>query len=148
MCFKIICDWLNNRKLIKPATLSPIDHSEIYTILKAELGEGCAIFLSDMNYWTTNIEEIKRFLSLDDSDKYNYTVEKFDCDDFSYRLMGQFSVPGWSELPFGIIWVGIKDGGHALNCFVDINREVWLIEPQNDKVFRIPKDWTPWLVMM
>lgn len=148
MCLKIICDWITNRDIKKPNPLEKIDHSELYTILRAEFGDKCAIFLSDIDYWTTKTSEVKRFLRMDDTDKVRYQREIMDCDDFSYRLIGQFSVHGWSALPLGIIWVGIKENGHALNCFVDVDRKVWLIEPQNDKIFKIPKSWTPWLVVM
>ena len=48
------------------------------------------------------------------------------------------SIPGWSDLAFGIIWTD----KHALNCFVDENKKFWLVEPQNDKIM---EDFEPWM---
>ena len=152
MCFqwikKLICGEPES-KIKPPKTLDPIDASEILTILRAELGESCRIYLSDFNYKTTTKSELRRFLNSDETDLYTYQSEYFDCDNFSYRLMGNLSIPNWAALPFGILWVGLPNGGgHALNIFIDKNREVWIVEPQNDRVYKFPENWTPWLVMM
>lgn len=65
---------------------------------------------------------------------YNYKEEKLSltpaCDDFSYRLMGQLSIPEWSGIAFGIVWTNL----HALNCFIDDKGKFWFIEPQSDKL--------------
>jgi hypothetical protein len=147
-------DFLRN-KICKPKTnIEPpllkddITHGEVLTILRSEFGEKCGIYLSDINYRTCDIKEIERFMKLDDTDKYKYVPCFFDCDNYSFRLMGNLSVPGWSDLTFGIFWCGTPNGGHALNCFVDVERTVWIIEPQNNTVFRLPDDWTPWLVIV
>lgn len=58
------------------------------------------------------------------------------CDDFSYRLMGQFSIRGWSDLCFGIVWTYY----HALNCVVAENGEVYFIEPQSDELLEPTDD--------
>jgi len=143
MCFSFFKD-----KVDKPDPLEDVDHTEIMTVLRAEMGEDCMIYLSDRDYQVTSKEEIENFLALDDTDKRKYLSEYHDCDDFSYRLHGQFSVPGWSGLAFGILWAGVPGGGHAINCFVDNDKEVWIIEPQNDKIFKLPDDWEPWIVFM
>ena len=53
--------------------------------------------------------------------------------------MGDLSMPGWAALPFGIIWIGLDHSGHALNCFIDSDRKVWLIEPQSDAIISVDK---------
>jgi len=151
MCIK----WLR-KKLCEPqCEVDPpsekwdIDSSEVLTTLRAELGPDCKIYLSDVDYKTTKIDYIKNFLSSDDTNYYNYIADLYDCDDFSYRLHGQLSVPGWGDLTFGIFWAGMPGGGgHAVNIFLDKDREVWLIEPQNDSVYKLPDNWEPWLVVM
>lgn len=144
---KIICKPKVN--IQPPKIKNDLDHSEALTILKSELGTKCKIYLSDMLYKTTSKEEIERFLAEDDTNYYKYVSEFFDCDDFSYRLHGQLSVPGWSDLAFGIFWTGLPNGGgHALNIFIDNEDKVWIVEPQNDKVYELPDDWEPWLVVM
>ena len=66
-----------------------------------------------------------------------FVAEDRDCDDFSYRLMGQFSIRGWSQLCLGIVWTHT----HALNCFVDENKKLWFIEPQTDKIQEGLEEW-------
>jgi len=144
MCWNIF----SKDKLGKPSPLINIDNTEVMSILRAEMGTECVIYLSDADYQVTSKAEIVRFLSLDDSDKEKYVSEYYDCDDFSYRLHGQFSIPGWSSLAFGILWSGTPNGGHAINCFIDEDREVWVVEPQNDSIFKLPKNWEPWIIIM
>ena len=95
------------------------------------------IFLSDTVYRLCDTADMEEFLAEDRTDVYKYRKESYDCDDFAYRLMGQLSVPGWADLAFGIVWTD----QHALNVFVDEDKEVWFIEPQSDAIFEkaIPK---------
>jgi len=84
---------------------------------------------------------------------FNKSSEEFDesrnaCDDFSFALMGHISNPSWGALPFGIVWTKIPGGAHAVNCFIDKNRDVWIVEPQNDAVYKCPSNWEPYLVMI
>ena len=65
-----------------------------------------------------------------------YLPEERDCDDHSYRLMGQLSIPGWSALSFGILWTF----SHALNCFVTENGGFRLVEPQTDQIRSLKPD--------
>jgi len=90
------------------------------------------IYLSDITYLLCGKKDVKRFLEADETDRRTYVKSHYDCDDFAYRLMGQFSVSGWSHLAFGIVWTT----NHAMNCFVDENMTFWFIEPQNDKLYR------------
>ncbi len=112
---------------ILPTSTERIDYADLYALLRAEAPQA-EIFLSDKDYLLCNREDVKRFLAADGTNKSVYVAEKFDCDDFSYRLMGQFSVPGWSALAFGILWTD----KHAMNCMVTEEGVFYLIEPQND----------------
>ena len=108
----------------------------------------CPILLSDEDYKTTTKEELIRYLSEDTTNDYPYISEWYDCNNFSYTLMGRLSNPDWGCLPFGILWTDTPLGGHAVNCFVDYNRDVWIVEPQSDEVFELPDNWEPWIVIM
>jgi hypothetical protein len=84
---------------------------------------------------------------------FNNSTEKLDesrntCDDFSYSIMGRISNPDWGALPFGVLWTEVPGGAHAVNCFIDNNRDVWVLEPQTDSLFSLPGNWNPYLVMM
>ena len=105
-------------------------------------------YMSDEEYGLTSIEEMSAFLKEDRTNEYVYG-NSYDCDDFSYRLMGNLSVPGAGKLAVGIIWV-IKENGecHALNCFIDDMCEAYMIEPQNDLIFSKPFGWRVVVIMM
>jgi len=51
--------------------------------------------------------------------------------------MGQFSVPGWSDLAFGIVWTDI----HALNIMVGTDKQIYFLEPQLDKILLELEPW-------
>lgn len=112
--------------------LPPTIRREIgYTELHGLLLEKCPqVYLSDSNRSLCDIEDINSFLSQDETNRITYQSEVFDCDDFTYRLMGQFSTLGWANIAKGIVWTNT----HALMCCVDSNLDFWYIEPQNDTV--------------
>lgn len=55
------------------------------------------------------------------------------CDDFSFRLMGQFSTPKMADLAFGIA----ISQTHAYNIFVDSSEKIYIIEPQTDNILPV-----------
>jgi len=98
---------------------------------------GADIFLSDRNFKLCAYDDIAWFLAQDQTNKLEYVAEKYDCDDFAYRLMGQFSVPGWSDLAFGLVWTE----KHAMNIIVAEDKKIFFIEPQSDKLEKELKLW-------
>lgn len=130
-----------------PQYLEGIGYSELRSILKAEF-PSIALHLSDRDYKTTSKTELERFMKHDLTDARQYIAEYYDCDDFSYTLMGAISNPEWGALPFGILWANIPGGAHAVNCFVDKKRQVWIVEPQNDSIFACPDNWAPYFIVM
>jgi len=151
MCIKeLICKkYIDqaNYKIPPPKELDPIGYTEIWSILKAEF-PNAKIHLADRDYKTTSKEELMRFLKYDLTDIRKYIPEYYDCDDFSYALMGALSNPNWGALPFAILWATTPNGGHAINCFIDKDRQVWIIEPQNDWIGTTPKGWEAYLIIM
>ena len=130
MCFK--------KKIIpKPGIRNQANGQFISDILNAVIPSATHIYISDSTYWLCSEDDIKTFLSLDKTNKEKYVPEEMDCDDFSYRLMGQLSVPEWSGIAFGIVWTNL----HALNCFIDDAGKFWFIEPQTDELLDKLQDW-------
>lgn len=124
-----------NRPQSPPKSTKPIGYFPLKQMIREKF-PGVTIYFSDIDYLLCGKEDIQRFLKADETDRYTYVKAHYDCDDFAYRLMGQFSVPRWSHLAFGIVWTT----NHAMNCFVDEDKVFWFIEPQNDKLYReIPK---------
>jgi len=117
-----------------PKVTGEIDWNELRSILKEKFPDA-KIYLSDGKYKLAPVSEIKRFLEKDNTDKYKYQVTYFDCDNYSYRLMGNASTPEWASLAFGICWTQT----HAFNIFVGSDKKAYLIEPQSDKVYEYSK---------
>ena len=105
-----------------------------YDSLK-ELFEGKTkhLFLSDAEYKLVSYDSMKEFLDWDRTDREKWTMTWRDCDDFSYRLMGQASTPEWASIAFGIAW----SKTHAFNVFVSEDRIPFIIEPQTDKIIKL-----------
>jgi len=144
---KNFCSCVDTDNILPPNYLDDINYSEITTIINAEF-PNATLLLSDNDYKTTTKEELIRFLKEDITDDWTYVSEYMDCDDFSYSIMGQLSNPEWGALPFGILWTSTPNGGHAVNCFIDNDREVWILEPQTDVLFKLPTNWDPYVIMM
>jgi len=117
---------------ILPTSTERIEHEELLSLLQTHLPEA-GIYLSDREYLLCKYDDMALFLAQDETNKMGYIPEERDCDDFSYRLMGQFSIPGWSDLCFGIVWTDY----HALNCMIDEDKKIWFIEPQTDEIKEI-----------
>jgi len=88
------------------------------------------LYLADVDYYLCPKQDVEEFLAEDPTDQERYVTEVFDCDDFSFRLMGQFHTKPYSALAFGIAWSSV----HAYNVFIDIEGKVWIIEPQTDEL--------------
>jgi len=145
MCFRY---FLEKRYGISPPVETDvITFTEVITILDAQFPKA-EKWVSDSIFKVAPFSEYERFLSWNQVDKRLYIKEFHDCDDYSFQLMGDIQIPKWSELAFGILWTSTPNGGHAVNFFIDNNRDVWIVEPQNDKIFVMPKDWEEYLVIM
>lgn len=145
MCF----NWYIKQKygISPPNPLVDIGFSDLQMIVRAEFPDA-QIYLSDSYYKTTTLDELRRFLEWDKTDERTYTSEWFDCDDFSTVLTGDVNIPGWEWLPFGMLWTETGTGGHAVNVFIDDKSEIYIVEPQNDQIFKCPGDWKPYLVII
>lgn len=114
----------------KPSSTQDISYSELMAIIRRRFPDEGEIYLSDRTYKLCNIDDVREFCQRDNTNHQKYTANDFDCDDFAYRLMGQFSTPDWSALAFGICWTD----RHALTCFVDEDKMLWFLEPQSDAI--------------
>jgi len=114
---------------ILPTSTKRIKGEVLYKLLRDKFPDA-ELYLSDKDYLLCSYDDIALFLAQDNTNKMGYIKEILDCDDFSYRLMGQFSIPGWSDLAFGIVWSNV----HALNICVTEDLEVLFVEPQSDEL--------------
>jgi len=121
--------WLPRIDVLEPEIVAVYDARTIRNKLSEAFPDAELTFLSDEKYQITNLRSLQDFLALDDTDKAKYTPVWHDCDDFSYRLMGQFHRGKWACLAFGIAW----SQTHAYNVVV-LDTGAFVIEPQTDKV--------------
>ena len=97
--------------------------------------------LADETYKEADPKKIKATLEANGTDSQKYIEEDFDCDDFSFRLMGVFHQDeDTASMPIFITWVLTKWGGHAVLSYYH-NGQITIIEPQNDLEFPVPEDW-------
>lgn len=116
-------------KLALPTSTERIDYGDLYALLRSKAPKA-ELFLSDNSYLLCRKSDIVSFLVRDKTNRQEYVAEKYDCDDFAYRLMGQITVPGWSDLAFGLVWTD----RHALNGYVGEDSELYFVEPQADVI--------------
>lgn len=134
--------WLSKLFTPQPSISMPtvrkqVSGSYIYTILNAVVPSATHIYISDNQYWLCSEADIENFLSMDATNKDQFINEEHDCDDFSYRLMGQLSTQEWSGIAFGIVWTNL----HALNCFISDTGTFYFIEPQTDELQNKLEAW-------
>ena len=102
---------------------------------------------ADQYYQETDEGLILEVLRQDKTDLEKYVAEDFDCDDFTFRLYGIFHMnPLTAAMPIFITWVSMPQGGHAvLSYYKAVTTTmgyVNIIEPQNDDVYFVPKEWS------
>lgn len=99
------------------------------------------VLLRDTKYKLVNIDKLKEKLSVDDLDKRKYDLQKFDCNRFTYVLLGR--IKDWDgELAFGK--AVIKEEGsktaHMLNVLIDEHMNLYFCEPQTDGIALVEMD--------
>ncbi len=128
---------LENAPELKPC--GTIDINLMSSILLNKLEEmkddHAELYLADKDCKIYNKEEVKAFLSLDETDKIVFVAERQDCDDFAAELFGNGISLVWSNL-------------HALNWFIDETEILWFIEPQTDQLAQNLENWQGWDIRM
>jgi hypothetical protein len=94
---------------------------------------GCkAVHIPDKHMDLPTDSDMKRWLAYDQTDKEQYVAELKDCDDFARNVWNNIrnmAIKEGKNIAFAIIWTQ----AHALNLYVNNNRQVVFIEPQTDK---------------
>jgi len=124
-----------------PDIVRDIDNWEVNFRLQSEF-HGIPILLPDWHYQIATKASFEEFLRYDKTNEYTYTGDPgIDCDNFAHILTGHTSIPKWGTVPIGTIW--FNKPAHALNWFLDEKLEVWLCEPQNDRLYKTPDHYEP-----
>ena len=123
--------------ILPPKIMAQITMLEVYEML-IEVGIPSEhIYLSDSVFDITTEEEIGRFLAWDETDELHYTPRLYDCENFTRRLLGNISIPGWARIAFGKAWGDVGFGEHALNISIHHRNGVtgvFYLEAQTDEI--------------
>jgi hypothetical protein len=92
------------------------------------------ILTVDYNYHIASRSDYAAFLKVDNTNKAKYVPDLYDCDDFAWRLMGNLSDPLTGAFATGIA----MSEGHAFNCCICNDKNMYLIEPQTDELILAP----------
>ena len=90
------------------------------------------VFVIDEKYNLTDVENIRKFLKKDMTNWGIYQPEINDCDDFAIQMWARFN-KAYPNFAFGFA----ISNEHAFNFFVDNETNVWIIEPQTDKITKL-----------
>jgi hypothetical protein len=138
-----------------PLIVTTINHFELKQIYSQQLNiDTQFIFSPDRLYGLYSNEDLVTFLKNSTVNVMEYKPESFDCDDFANVLKGE-ERKWFSKIhekvgsTFGVLWGDLrkpnesqKPWRHAMNCVIDSNKEVWLIEPQDDTVSKLTPNST------
>ena len=137
-----------------------IGSSELYNLVRAQaFAPGHAISTDDNVYLLLDEKVLKKMLKRDGTDKLKYRKEGGDCDDFAEILNGRVKEQAMlcdfdKGAAFGTVAGQLYEVGqenpvnHKMNIVVTTKREVWLVEPQNDKWFRPDKRNEYWYIIV
>jgi len=126
--------WSPLINVLEPEIVDVWDAHKVLKWLREFCPKADYVFLSDEKYQICTKQSFQKFLELDETDRAKYIAIWHDCDDFSYRLMGQFHRGKWACLAFGIAW----SSTHAYNILIaqaNSRIGVFIIEPQTDAIF-------------
>ncbi len=133
------CVW-NPPALPTPPPISTATEADrITSVVQRQLLE-CAFpdatfRLSGLSKKLCKEQDIRAFLAWDKTNQFRYEGkdDKYVCVNFAFRLMGQFSTPGWADHCIGFVWTNRL---HAQCFFLDVEKNFWFVEPQNDALSR------------
>jgi len=124
--------------------------SEVREIIKEKLNitDNSRIKTADGRFYAITIDDIKRFIIADSTDIGKYKKEIYDCDDFALVLAGRnrewfTKLDIQNASTFGIVIGDIRKSiddkeprYHAMNFIIAKDRELYLVEPQNDSIYK------------
>ncbi|MBU2051453.1 MAG: hypothetical protein KKH61_21090, partial [Gammaproteobacteria bacterium] len=120
MCFKL-------PKLVVETPPVPVERAQISgadlrALLQAKFPNCQNIYISDGDeelLYLCDIADIQAMLKADDTNRAQYKKAVYDCDDFAYRLFGQFNTEAWGGFVIGVMWTEIHAMVWALDCNLD-----------------------------
>ena len=110
----------------KPILRRTITASELRKVIRKTFPEG-EIYMSFSEFNLCDIEDIEAVLDVDETNHIKYGA-KFTCSQFAKKLWAAFTTPEWAGYVIALLWTDV----HALIFCLDVNLDLWIIEPQDD----------------
>lgn len=133
-----------------PNIITTISQFEVRQIYSQQFNiDASKIFTPDIIYGLYPIEDLEKFLKNTSVNLMQFKEETFDCDDFANVLKGEErkwyrNIMEKVGSTFSIIWGDLRKPNetdipwrHAMNSVIDSNKDVWLIEPQDDMISKL-----------
>lgn len=133
-----------------------ISRDKLKEVIRKKLGKTGYLSISDgKEYASPTRKQILKFLKRDQTDKFVYKAETFDCDNFAIILLSrlyesQYVAGAKRSVTFGflsgLIYKSRKLGEkttdkdakpekHQMNFVVTSKGSLYLVEPQNDELY-------------
>lgn len=126
----------------KPPPVKAINSEEVYKLMEKKgwvnRGRPPMWFVLDSEFILPTEEEVQDIIKADRTEKQVYVPNSGDCDNYAFELRHAFGRRGWAV---GMIAIDTgKPPLHAIFFYINDERELVAIEPQNDK--RFEQDFT------
>ena len=130
-----------------PAPINKLSSAEVRKIIVSETLSDAYIHLTDSEYNVFKHTDYVGFIAGDTTNLKTYVKNDWDCENFSFLFyaMIEQSLKG---CPCGIVFLSKPEGNHACNFFIDEKGLFWLVEPQDDRVFAKPADWSIYFALV
>jgi len=114
--------------VIYPAPVK-ITSSEIESLMYCEGAK--AMMISDSYVYGIDKDTVQEIINENfNIENATYIKEEYDCDDFASAMYGLFNQPTLGRFAFGFA----RSVEHAFNFFIDRNKKIWIVEPQNNTI--------------
>lgn len=132
-----IIDGIRDSLIPKQTDNTVITGTALRSILSEEFGADRDVIILDKTYTLVNMDWFLNFVkNYSTVNTRKYTAESFDCDSFSFVLKGEVERLEHG-LAVGLLTVKTDTCYHMLNFFIDDDLDVYLLEPQSDKIFKL-----------
>lgn len=119
--FKVKAKATKDRQFIKDALKPLTDRGMVWLPL-------------DGKYYIGSLADTKKIVNWDTVNTKKYRKTRFDCENFAFWIKARF------DFAFGLNYMALVidySGKHSYNLFTASNGKVYLLEPQNDKIWSL-----------
>lgn len=114
-----------------PQTMGTVTYSEEIALIQQAF-PNCGVTITDDYLQLTSVAEAQKFVTESSIQFRKYIAEKYNCNNFSASLYGY-----WNDALQSFAFGMARSSNHQYNIFIDNNKQVWIVEPQNATFYTI-----------